>query len=103
MGTRLRVQFDDPQHGWMTLTIQSDVGVATLNMSYVGFDTLDEMIDGLHALSTGECSRAVRIMEEPTVSELRSRRENGTIALVVCRISPPNGQGIASAWHPRAR
>ena len=90
MGSRLKVQFDDPQHGWMALTIQSDVGVATLNMSVVGFDTLDEMVEALHALITGDHYRSVRIMEEPTVCELQFRREDGTMRLELHRLFPRN-------------
>jgi hypothetical protein len=90
MGSRLKVQFGDPQHGWMALTMQSDVGAATLNMSYVGFDTLDEMIEALHALITGDHYRSVRIMEEPTVCELQFRREDGTIRLHLHRLLPHN-------------
>jgi hypothetical protein len=90
MGSRLKVQFDDPQHGWMALTIQSDVGVATLNMSVVGFDTLDEMVEALHALITGDHYQSVRIMEEPTVCELQFRREDGTMRLELHRLFPRN-------------
>jgi hypothetical protein len=90
MGSRLKVQFDDPQHGWMALTIRSDVGVATLNMSYVGFDTLHEMVDALHALILGDHYRSVRIMEEPTVCELQFHRQDDIMRLELHRLSPRN-------------
>jgi hypothetical protein len=87
MGSKLRVQFDDPQHGRMAMSIRSDASVVTLAVSSVLYDTLDELVDGLHALITGDCRRAVRIMEEPTVCELRFTREGAAIGLEVCRLS----------------
>jgi hypothetical protein len=37
MGSNLRVQFDDPQHGWMIMTIRSDAGIVTLTVSSVAY------------------------------------------------------------------
>src|SRR6266436_161875 len=85
LGSKLRVQFDDPQHGWMTISIRSDASLVTLTVSSVVYHTLDELVEGLHALATGDCSRCVRIMEEPTVCELQFKRESVPIGLRVCR------------------
>jgi hypothetical protein len=98
MGSKLRIQFDDPQHGWMAMSIRSDVGVVTVTVSSVAYDTLDELVDGLHALTTGDGYRAVRIMEEPTVCELRFKCESGAMGLKVCRLSLRNdGQTLFEA------
>jgi hypothetical protein len=70
----------------MALTIQSDTNVVTLVASYTPYDTLDELVECLHALlTTGDARRTVRVMEEPEVCELRFEHENGTISLEVCR------------------
>jgi hypothetical protein len=87
MADALKVQFDDPQSGWMALTIRSDETLVTLAVSSVLYDTLDELVDGLHALTTGDHYRSVRIFEEPTSCALRFKRENGTIRLELCRFS----------------
>jgi hypothetical protein len=86
MGRKLRIQFDDPQHGWLAMFIRSDDTIVTLAVSRVAYDTLDELVDGLQALVTGDSYRAVRIMEEPTVCELRFKRESDAIRLKVCRL-----------------
>jgi hypothetical protein len=85
MDSPLKVQFDDPQGGWMAITIQSSAGVVTLSASSVLYDTLDELVDGLHALATGDHYRSVRIFEEPTSCELRFKRENSAMGLELCR------------------
>jgi len=87
MADALKVRFDDPQNGWMAMTIRSDETIVTLLVSYVLYNTLDELVDGLHALTTGDNYRSVRIFEEPTTCEMRFRRENGTIRFELCRFS----------------
>ena len=90
MGSSLKVQFDDPQHRWMVMTIRSDASVVTLTVSSVLYDTLDELVDSLHALATGDDYRSVRIFKEPASCELRFKRENDTIGLELCRFSAFN-------------
>ena len=87
MSSSLKVQFDDPQGGWMVVTIRSDASVVTLSVSSVLYDTLDELVDSLHALATGDDHPSVRIFEEPTSCELQFKRENGTIGLKLCRFA----------------
>jgi hypothetical protein len=86
LGSKLEVQFDDPQHGWMAMSIRSDSDV-TLTMSSVAYDTLNELIEGLHALITGDSYRTIRVFEEPTVCELRFECEGTAIRLNVLRPS----------------
>lgn len=69
------------------MTIRSDETVVTLLVSYVLYNTLDELVDGLHALTTGDHYRSVRIFEEPTSCELRFRRENELIRFELWRFS----------------
>jgi hypothetical protein len=69
----------------MRLIISADANVATLLASYTPFDTLGEMVDALHGLTTYDDRRLVRLSEEPEICELRFERENGTITLEVCR------------------
>jgi hypothetical protein len=64
-------------------------------MSYTPFDSLDELVGTLHGLTTYEDRKAVRISEEPEISELRFERVNSTMDLVVCR--------RASIQHRRCR
>lgn len=85
MGNKLRVEFGDPQHGWMAMTIRSDASVVALTVSSVLYDTLDELVDGLRALTTGDDHRSVRIFEEPTSCELQFNLANGTMGLKLCR------------------
>ena len=59
--------------------------VVTLLASYTPFNSLDEMIDALHALTNYDDRKLVRVLEEPAICELRFERENGTIDLEVCR------------------
>jgi len=87
MSSLLKVQLGDPQAGWMLMTIRSDAIVVRLTVSRALFDTLDELVDGLHALTTGDDYRLVRIFEEPTYCELRFKRENDTVSLEICRFA----------------
>jgi len=85
LGSKLRVELGDPVHGWMDLTIRSTVGLVTLAVSHVLYDTLNDLVEALHALAIGDDHRSVRVMEEPEVCELRFERENGTVRLKICR------------------
>src|SRR5262245_57560004 len=80
----LRVEFGDPEHGWIDLTIQSGAEVLTLSASYLLYDTVDEMVDALHALITDDGGQFVRVFEEPEIYELRFDSENGSIRMQVC-------------------
>jgi hypothetical protein len=85
MGAQLHVQFTNPDAGWMDMTIRADGRVIKLAASYV-FDTVGELVESLHAITTGETLRSIRFLEEPDLYEMAFECEDcGTIRVEIFR------------------
>ncbi len=83
MSEKLKITFDEPQHGWVGLTISyGDVSV-TIVASYTPHDSFLELTNALRNLLLYEGEATVIWNEEPAESEIRFSRKNEEVKLDV--------------------
>jgi hypothetical protein len=71
---KLAVSFDDPEHGWIGLTMIA---------SYTPRESFLDLTNALHNLLLDETEAIVVLQEEPVETELRFVRSSASIKLVV--------------------
>jgi hypothetical protein len=81
MPDKLKVAFDDPEHGWVGLTFSRGGESATIVASYTPSDSFLDLTDALYNLSQYSGEAKVIWHSGPTEYELRFAKEGGVIRL----------------------
>lgn len=85
MSQKLRVSFESPQSGWMSLSLEAGGRKFVAAVAHAPYDSLRELIEGLTALLEGRASAAVRWNREPEEFDLVLVDEGAEVALEVVR------------------
>ena len=67
--SQLKVEFDQPEHGWLKLELRSEEVLLSDTFSHI-YPTLPNLCDALCALASGSYSRPVVFLLEPQELEL---------------------------------
>lgn len=93
MSNQLKVTFDDPEHGWVRLTI-SDIEIeTTIIASYTPHNSFLDLTNTLHKMLLYESSAIVIWSEEPAEFEMRFDRKEEIICLEIWRY-PDHRRGV---------
>lgn len=66
---RFKIQFDGPEHGWMTVQLKHRNQQYTFAPSHVPYDSIQELTDGLGNLLSGYTQVKTRWNDEPIEHE----------------------------------
>ena len=80
---KLRVAFNDPEHGWVGLTISRGETTTILIAEYVPSDSFLELTSALHNLLQWECEATARWQYNPTTYDMRFQRSGGYVSLEI--------------------
>ena len=83
MNQKLKVSFDDPEHGWVCLNINCGDTSATIIASYTPSDSFLGLTNALYDLLHYEGEATVVWHEEPAETELRFFRTKDLVRLEV--------------------
>jgi hypothetical protein len=78
---KLKVAFDDPEHGWVGLTISRGSDTVTINISYTPNDSFLELANALYNLFLYSGEAKVIYHAGSTEYELRFTKEGGLVRL----------------------
>ena len=79
--SRLKIEFDQPKHGWLKLELRSEQVVLADSFSHI-FPTLPSLCDALCALAEGREPRPVVFLIEPQEFELSFRSQDNENCIV---------------------
>lgn len=79
----LHVQFDDPDHGWIGISIQQQDNSFAESFSYAGYDSLRELVRSLGLLLKAETTSSVTCLIGPAEFDLRFERNLDVIQFTV--------------------
>jgi hypothetical protein len=79
MAKSFSIHFDGPENGWIRVVINSGGEAIDVTASYVPYDTITEVAEGLSTLLDGQDIAEVRINEEPAEYLLRMTRLGETL------------------------
>lgn len=82
MTTKLKVAFENPNAGWVTLTINQGGQTISLTASYI-YDSFLQLTYTLHSLLFGQGQAIVTWLTEPVEYEMRFAREADTLHLAI--------------------
>lgn len=86
MNQTLRVSFESPQSGWMSLSLKAGRSRLAVAASYRHYNSLHDLIESLTALLGGQTPRAtVRWNCEPEQYDFRFTADSGNLQLDVIR------------------
>jgi hypothetical protein len=71
-GEKLKVSFEGPRHGWLTISFVLGEDVFQFSVEHVPFDIVTELADGLHDLLCGHPSATARGNDGPIEYQLVS-------------------------------
>lgn len=80
---KLSIYFDDPEHGWVGMTISYGDRVIHIIASFTPGDSFLDLTNTLHNLLLYELQAVVTWYEEPAETELRFSRSGDVIRLEV--------------------
>ena len=83
MSAKLKASFDDPDGGWVCLTIECGEHSETIIASYTPGDSFLDLTDGLYNLLQYDCEARIIWHEEPAETELRFIRTKKVVRLKV--------------------
>jgi hypothetical protein len=83
MNQKLKVSFDDPEHGWVCLTINCGDESAAIIASYTPSDSFLDLTNALYDLLHYDGEATVVWHEEPAETELRFFRTKELVRLEV--------------------
>jgi serine phosphatase RsbU (regulator of sigma subunit) len=87
MKQRLKVSFDNPEHGWVGLTISQGEKSLTIIASYTPSDSFLDLTNALHNLLCYRVGGVVTWHEEPAETEMRFSISGEDVELEVCFFS----------------
>jgi hypothetical protein len=83
VGGKLRVSFDGPQQGWLTISFGFGEEIFRLSVEHVPFDVVTELANGLHDLLCGHPSAIARGTDGPIEYQLVFGQEGNAIKFEV--------------------
>ena len=93
---KLKVSFDEPERGWIAITMSVDGERLMLMPSHAPYDSIAELVRALNKILEGYSEAIVRWNEEPAEYEFALRGGEGTLILDVCEVITVQG-GISRA------
>jgi hypothetical protein len=88
---KLKVSFDEPEHGWIAITMTADDERFMLVPSHVPYDSITELVTALNKILEGYSEATVRWNEEPAEYEFVFRVSEGHLNLDVCEVTMVQG------------
>ena len=88
---KLKVSFDEPEHGWIAITVSVDDERFMLIPSHVPYDSITELAVALNKILEGYSEAAVRWNEEPAEYEFVFRVNEGSLNLDVYEVTTVQG------------
>jgi hypothetical protein len=85
MEQSLQVNFESPQSGWMSLSLESGDQRFIRVISWTPYDSVKELIEALLLLLKEEGERIVRWNSEPEEFDFRLKREEDSVSLEIVR------------------
>ena len=93
MKEKLKVSFDNPEHGWVGLFINYGEEAITIIASYTPSDSFLDLTNALYTLLYYPIEATIVLNEEPAETELRFSASSGIVRLEVYTF--PDTQRIA--------
>src|SRR5262245_35683448 len=84
---KLKVSFDEPEHGWIAITMSADGEQFVLITSHVPYDPITELAVALNKILEGYSESTVRWSEEPAEYEFVFRVRAGALSLDVYEVA----------------
>src|SRR5215813_11356440 len=88
---KLKVSFDEPEHGWIEITMSADDEQFMLIPSHVPYDSITELAVALNKILEGYSEATVRWNEEPAEYEFVFRVNEGFLTLDVYEVDVVQG------------
>jgi len=88
---KLKVSFDEPEHGWIEITMSADDEQFMLIPSHVPYDSITELTVALNKILEGYSEATVRWNEEPAEYEFVFRVSDGSLNLDVYEVISVQG------------
>jgi len=88
---KLKVSFDEPEHGWIAITMSVDDEQFMLVPSHVPYDSITELAVALNKILEGYSEAVVRWNEEPAEYEFVFRVSEGSLNLDVYEVATVQG------------
>lgn len=78
---RIKVGFDDPQHGWVGFSIERGEDRFAESFSHTPYDSFTELAGALSQIAKGDGAAVARWNAEPVECEFQFERSGGTVEL----------------------
>jgi hypothetical protein len=88
---KLKVGFDEPEHGWIAITMSADDERFILIPSHVPYDSITELAVALNKILEGYSEATVRWNEEPAEYEFVFRVSEGALNLDIYEVARVQG------------
>jgi hypothetical protein len=88
---KLKVSFDEPEHGWIAITMSADDEQFMLIPSHTPYDSITELAVALNKILEGYSEATVRWNEEPAEYEFVFRVSEGALNLDVYEVTTVQG------------
>ena len=88
---KLKVSFDEPEHGWIAITMSADDEKFMLIPSRVPYDSITELAAALNKILEGYSEAVVRWSEGPAEYEFVFRVSDGSLNLDVYEVTLVQG------------
>ena len=88
---KLKVSFDEPEHGWIAITMIADDEKFMLVPSHIPYDSITELAAALNKILEGYSEAIVRWNEGPAEYEFVFRDSEERLNLDVCEVTTVQG------------
>jgi len=88
---KLKVSFDEPEHGWIAITMSDGEEQFMLVVEHVPYDSVTELAVALNKMLEGYSEAVVRWSEGPVEYELIFRVSGESLNFEVCEIASAQG------------
>jgi len=88
---KLKVSFDEPEHGWIAITMSAGEEQFRLIPSHVPYDSITELAIALNKILEGYAEAVVRWNEEPAEYEFFFRVSGESLNLEICEVARIQG------------
>ena len=79
----IRVRFDDPNHGWIGISIEYQGASFDESFSYAGYDTFEELVLALTRLLLPRATVSVTCLVGPAEFDLRFERDGDVVHFAI--------------------
>jgi hypothetical protein len=88
---KLKVSFDEPEHGWIAITMSAGEEQFRIIPSHVPYDSITELAIALNKILEGYAEAVVRWNEEPAEYEFVFRVSGESLNLEICEVARIQG------------